>query len=163
LEDPSLLKAFNTVFKKSYKQPKQLWDKVLRVSKTAEVEEAWNTLVHMDILWPMDLDMYLASTLLDCTVLMIHRSKYGVSEGERGALSDLSLSSSLYAANYSPSHIQSKPIVMLYKDMKKESEYASYYAIVDAHDKFLYHTLAQCPKDVQLLVDYHLQHRKSPF
>lgn len=164
LEDPSFLALWMKAFNKSYKQPKQIWERCFEKTPMQQTEKLWLENMNSDMIWPMDIDLYHAAVLLDCTILLIlNRSKYGASEGDRGALSDLSMSSALYASKYQESHLYKRPLIILYKETNKDAPYATYSVVVNDQQKFLYSSLKECPKDIEKLVEYHLQHRSFTF
>lgn len=154
LEDPSLQHAFAQIFGKSYKQPKQLWERGFTRTPFPDLKRMWETIAASNTLWCSDLDLYTAAKLLNVTILVLHRSKYGVSKEnrKRGDFDDLSVSSSLYTQTYTMTHANRVPLCILYKDT--EGDHAVYHPITDQNKTFIFSSLFDCPKDIQLLVEH---------
>lgn len=161
LEDPSLNTAFGEVFGKSYKSPQKLWDRI-RKKPFTELKQIWNDITSSNTLWASDLDLYVAAKLLNITVLILHRSKYGVSKEDkkRGDFDDLSVSTSLYTKQYTKTYIEKIPLCILYKDV--DNDHAVYSPVIDENNTFLFHSLYYCPKDIRRLVDFLIENKMYP-
>lgn len=154
LEDPSIAHQWSQYFGKSFRQPKQIWDRGFAKNNRQELVQLWGTIINSGKLWPGDLDFFAAAALIDITIVILHRSKYGAAATRRGDLDDLVASSSLYTRNYSYSYIEKRPICILYKDIEKE--HATYSALTDPKGVFLFSSLFDCPTDIQKLVQHHV-------
>jgi hypothetical protein len=156
LEDPSMNHEWAQYIGKSYKQPKQLWERGFRKMSREDVKRLWDTISTSGRLWPADVDLYLAAQLMDTSILVLHRSRYGggKQDGKRGDLDDLVASASLFTRIYTKSHVQSRPMCILYKDTNKES--SVYSVLTDEQNIFLFPSLNHCPKDIRNLVEYYI-------
>jgi hypothetical protein len=163
LEDPSITHAWMNKFGKSFKTPKIIWEKGITKTSRDEVRAMWSDISSSDALWPGDLDFFVAAKLMDVSILMLHRTKYGANkknDGKRGDIDDLATSSSLYTLKYSLAHIEKRPICILYKDVEKDN-HAVYSPITNPKDVFLFSSLFDCPKDIWKLVEFHVQHHHT--
>lgn len=162
LDDPSISHAFSQVLGKSYKQSKILWERGFAKRTHGQMKQIWNDISTSNTLWASDLDLHIAAKLLDITILVLHRSKYGVSKEDRkrGDFDDLSVSTSLYTRLYTKEQVLRKPLCILYKDT--EEDHAVYIPIVDESGTFLFKSLYYCPADIRALVDFLIANRIYP-
>jgi hypothetical protein len=160
LEDPSLRSEMSRVYGKSFNTPLKVWGAISKRTRD-EAKRVWNDISVSGRLWASDLDLYTAAKLLGITVLVFHRSKYGVAKDgrKRGDLDDIIVSSSLYTRTYTKSHVAKMPICIFYKDT--EDDKAVYSPITDQKGTFLFKSLQYCPQDIHTLVDYLIDHGKS--
>lgn len=155
LEDPSMTQQWAQQFGKSLRQPKQLWDRGFAQSDRQKLASAWDAIMNSGKLWPGDIDFFAAASLIDVSIIILHRSKYGAAVTRRGDIEDLVASSTLYTRKYDFNEIQKRPICIFYKDVEKER--AIYSALTDQNGVFLFSSLFDCPTDIQKLVDHHLR------
>jgi hypothetical protein len=155
LEDPSMSHEWAQYFGKSFRQPKQIWERGFTTTPHNEIKDLWMTIAKSGKLWPADLDFYVASKLMDVTIIILHRSKYGgAAAAKRGEIEDLVASSSLYTRSYKMGDIQKKPICIFYKDLEKDR--AVYSAITDQKGVFMFSSLFDCPPDIKKLIEHHV-------
>jgi hypothetical protein len=155
LEDPSIAHEWAARFgRANLKTPKLLWDRGFAKSNRDELKTMWDAIMRSGGLWAGDLDFFVAAKLMDISIMILHRSRYGVKEAKRGELGDLATSSSLYTLKYSMSHVRSRPICILYKDT--ETDHAVYSAITDQKEVFLFSSLFDCPEDIKKLIEFHI-------
>lgn len=163
LQDPSIAKEFATKLGKSFKTIKQLWERGLSQASAENVKMMWDEILKSGRLWPGDIDFLAVARLMDVTILILHRSKYGKTGADaavvRGDVADLATSSSLYAFKYAMTHIESRPICILYKDTT--DDHAVYSPLVDQKGVFLYSSMFDCPSDIKKLVEFHITKRTS--
>lgn len=155
LEDPCIAREWSLQFGiSSLKTPKQLWERGFSKTGRDQLKAMWDDIMRSNNLWAGDIDFFAAARLIDVTIMVLHRSRYGVKEAKRGDLSDLATSSSLYTRVYTMSHIRNRPICMFYKD--NEPDHAVYSAITDQKGVFLFSSLFDCPEDIQKLIEFHI-------
>lgn len=159
--DPSMMAAWSAHFKKKY--PKgfdDLWKKELQPLGYSSRLEIWEqiALKANTILKPMEVDLYVLAFLLDISILVIHRSKYGVkAAAKRGDLEDLSVSCTFFTPKHTP--WKQRPVCMFFKEQTTTA--TSFKCIINADKQFFQH-VATIPKDImQLLEHLHQQKRVS--
>jgi len=116
----------------------------------------------------MDIDLEICSKLLNISVLVLFRTKYGSTAGKegvkRGELDDLVISSTLYACE----NTLRRPCILLYRDVDKT--YAKYSALtmttgsnnnITRGNTPLYSRADMLPSDVLNLIKYHLEQSKD--
>lgn len=155
LEDPSFAQEWAMKLGKSMKTPKQIWDRGLSKLTREDAVTMWKDIAENGRLWPADIDIFVAAKLMDVTIMVLHRSKYGAGAAKRGDIEDLATSSALYTLKYDMTHVRNRPICILYKDT--ESDHSVYSAITDQKGVFLFSSLFDCPLDIKKLVEHHIQ------
>jgi hypothetical protein len=118
-------------------------------------------------LWPMDIDLEICAKLLNITIIVLFRTRYGANGNKdavsvpdakdvvkRGDLSDLSISSTVFVPG---SHYMTRSCIMLYRESEKT--FIKYSAIVMEQDTFVIKRVDILPKVVIDLIQYHLSIR----
>jgi hypothetical protein len=158
-EDPGFLKLWNTSLNKKYKDGDDLWAHALASHTHQRRTEVWINVQRtagLANIWPMDIDLKTIAELMNISILVIYRGKYGEGTGtaKRGAVEDLYISSTFYHGN-ERSWLQ-RPCVMFYRIIEKDK--VSFSAIVNTtDDTFIHSTVSSMPKDIQELFKFHVQ------
>lgn len=158
LEDPSYFNEWNNNISKKYKTVQLFWDNFYLDSTDNEKRKIINKILDDDVLFPNDLNLISISELLNISILIIHRGKYGKYEEslKRGDIDDLVLSSTLFVAK---KNMLNRPIIILNKSNDK---YKSIYsAIIEKTDKISYNSIylqyKDIPNNVKMLIDAHMK------
>ena len=154
MNDPSLLETWNDHISKKYKTGTLLWDKYISkdVNK-AKLE--WVELSKSNKLYPMDLDLYILSKLLDIAIFLIHRSKNNKKEvAQRGGIEDLFKSSTLFVGS---KNWKNRPIIILFKE--NEEKFNTYHGVINSEMKYsdyIIPTIAYIQDDIKELIKMHI-------
>ena len=158
LEDPSYFKEWNTNIGKNYKTVQLFWDNFYTDLTDNERRKIINKILDDNNLYPNDLNLISISELLNISILIIHRGKYGKYEDtlKRGDVDDLVLSSTLFVAK---NNMQNRPIIILNKSIDKlKSIYSS---IIEKTDNVTYNSIylqyKDIPNNVKILIDAHMK------
>jgi hypothetical protein len=162
LEDPSFFKAWAQLFKRKYKDGADIWKNKLATLNTNEKIAAWKEVLtkHSAIIWPMDLDLKIVSMLMNISILVIYRGKYGegVGTGKRGNVEDLFISSTFYHGD--EKDWQKRPCIIFYRSIDKEK--VTFSPIIHTEsDTFIHPSVSSMPKDIQQLLEYHFEKENS--
>ena len=158
LEDPSYFKEWNTNIGKNYKTVQLFWDNFYMDTTDNERRKIINKILDDDNLYPNDLNLISISELLNISILIIHRGKYGKYEDnlKRGDIDDLVLSSTLFVAK---NNMENRPIIILNKSIDKFK--SIYYSIIQKTDNITYNSIylqyKDIPNNVKILIDAHMK------
>ncbi len=154
LQDTSYFNNWLAVVNKKYPTVQTFWDNVY-VNLSIDQRRAYCTkILDSGNLYPNNLHFKSISKLLNVSVLILHRGKYGkfdVTENARGGLIDLILSSTLFPAS---NNMQSRPLLIFNKI--NEKQYSAYYLVVDKDKNNIYMKYADVPNNIKMLVDEHM-------
>jgi hypothetical protein len=155
-EDPSLYNLYETHYRK-FKDAEVLWNKVLKTQTYNDRTSILNKIVSESELWPMDIDIYNISKLLNINILMIHRKKTSKDEDvkKRGDLEDQFVSSSLTLA---PNNWKDQVLLIIYKD-KVIDNHNVYYMVTS--DNILLFEMRTLPEDIKELIRFHIKNKKD--
>lgn len=162
MEDASLLKEWNTAFGKKFIDGKQLMQKAytpLFTKDASKIVSMWKAIVERDELWFSDIDLYAFTTIVPCTIMVLHRSRYGEGNKKRGDITDLGASSTFYAKDYTQKYVSTKPLIILWKE--ETDDHSVYHPIVDAQGTMLHKSVIVSPKDIRELIEYHIEHKTN--
>lgn len=163
MEDPSMFQHWCDAFGRKYSDGKQLMTKAYIPKSTKEHQpelmRMWASIHNKGTLWISDLDLYIFSKLVPCSILVLHRARYGEGNKKRGDITDLGVSSTFYTHDYSNDAVSMKPLVILYKTL--QDDYAEYVPVVDSDGTFIHKSLLMSPKDVRELVSYHIENKTN--
>jgi len=158
LEDPSYFNEWNNNIGKKFKTVQLFWDNYYTDLSDNEKRKIINKILDDDKLYPNDLNLISISELLNISILVIHRGKYGKYDDslKRGDIDDLVLSSTLFVAK---KNMLNRPIIILNKSYDKFK--AVYYSIIEKTDKITYNSIylqyKDIPNNVKLLIDAHMK------
>jgi hypothetical protein len=154
LQDTSYFNNWLAVVNKKYPTVQTFWDNVY-TDLSIEQRRAYCTkILDSGKLYPNNLHFKAMSKLLNVSILILHRGKYGkfdVTQNARGGIMDLILSSTLYPAS---NNMQSRPLLIFNK--LNEKQYSGYYLIVDKDKNNIYMKYADVPNNIKILVDAHM-------
>lgn len=157
LSDPYYFNSWKNQINKICKTPQMFWEKYYSKFTEQQRYEYLKKILEQEIKYPNDLQILSISELLNISILVLHRAKYGNKEADdaRGDIKDFKTSSTLYPAN---SNITQRPVILLHRDIDKKFEYTKYYIVVDNRNphkiNFKYDDL---PKEIKLLIDFHMR------
>jgi len=156
LEDPSLVKAWANTFNKKYKDGADIWNTKLNGLSKKERTEVWIEVLQKQKanIWPTDLDFKIIAELMNISILVIYRGKYGegtAAAAKRGAVEDLYISSTFYHGM--DWHI--RPCVIFYRTIEKDKLIFST-VVYSIDDTFIHMTIDSMPKDVRSLLEFHI-------
>ncbi len=174
LDDPSLLRAWNTVLHKTYTTSKKMWENSLSSMSFENRHEKWTTIinnVNYVNMYYANIDMLHAASLLDCTFFIIlHRAvdreqseliEELPAEKPRGSTTDRITSSMIFAPKYDWEYVKTKPIVFLYSTPLEEGgkkKGLSYHPMIYKNNTMIFSRLGDAPQDIQHMVNAHIQH-----
>jgi hypothetical protein len=157
-EDPALLKVWLLTLNKKYKDGSDMWNNKLNTYNSRELVALWKDVLtsHSDKMWPMELDFKIVVTLMNISILIIYRSKYGegVVTEKRGNIEDLYISSTFYHG--SEKDLRKRPCIIFYKVLEKDKVVFSP-IIHTTNDVFIHKTVDSMPEDIQELLEYHIK------
>jgi hypothetical protein len=163
LEDPSFFNEYKKITK-SFKTV-QLFLEYYNKTTKEERKKKLTDIISKDNLYPNDLYLLCITRLLNISILVIHRGKYGKSNKdiERGGIDDLKISSSLYTA---PNNMNNRPLLIFNKLLDKTK---SIYNIVleknentnglDIKNKYInsiYMQYKDIPDNIKILIEAHM-------
>ena len=158
LQDPSYYGQWMSEINRKIGTVQVFWDTVYaHMSDDTKIKHISNIL-NSGKLYPNDLHMVSISELLNVSILMIHRGKYGKFDtGQaRGELDDLKVSSTLYAAK---KNMGSRPLLIFHKNYEKT--HTTYNLVVEKNKSqdasVLYLKYDDVPYNVKILADAHLK------
>jgi hypothetical protein len=157
--DPSMMAAWSAHFKKKY--PKgfdELWAKELQNMGYTSRLEIWEKIALSadSNLKPMEIDLYVLASLLGVSILVIHRSKYGVkAAARRGDLEDLSVSCTFFTPKHGS--WKERPVCMFFKE--QTTTVTDFKCIIDSEKCFI-QNVATIPRDIMQVLE-HLNDKKN--
>ena len=169
LDDPSLVKAWAATFNKKYKDSESIWNNKLNGLGNKERIVAWMEVIEKQgaTIWPTDLDFKIIAELMNISILVIYRGKYGegaAQAAKRGGLEDLYLSSTFYrgtnAGAGAGADWHMRPCIMFYRTIDKDKIVFST-LVHSPDDTFIHMTVNTMPKDIQDLFEYHVKKHKK--
>jgi hypothetical protein len=162
MEDPSMLQHWCDAFGRKYADGKQLMTKAYPTAtqeNKAKLLQMWIGIHQKGTLWTSDLDLYVFAKMVPCSILVLHRARYGEATKKRGVIEDLGVSSTFYSKEYTQEYVSTKPLVILYKTL--EEDHAEYVPILDSQNTFIQKSLLMSPKDVRDLVSFHIENKTN--
>jgi hypothetical protein len=155
-EDPAFIRAW--VQKRKYKDADDIWKTKLEKTTPKELISQWQEIFTTcsNEIWPMDIDFKITAELMNISILVIYRGKYGEGKdaGKRGDIDDLAISSTFYHAD--DKKWNKRPCVIFYRTLEKDRIVFSPIVHND-DDIFIHRTTESMPKDIQDLLKYHLE------
>lgn len=166
IEEPSVFHAWCEYFGKKFKTPKLLWESELSKYDSFVRVQKWKDLLALKStqIWPMDIDLEICAKLLNITIIVLFRTRYGANGNKdavkvpdandavkRGDLSDLSISSTVFVPC---TQYMARPCIMLYRESEKT--FIKYSAIVMEPETFVIKRVDTLPKVVIDLIQFHL-------
>jgi hypothetical protein len=158
LEDPSYFNEWNNNIGKKFKTIQLFWDNFYTDLSDNEKRKIINKILDDDKLYPNDLNLISISELLNISILVIHRGKYGKYDDslKRGEIDDLVLSSTLFVAK---KNMLNRPILILNKTYDKYK--SVYYSIIEKTDSITYNSIylqyKDIPNNVKVLIHAHMK------
>jgi hypothetical protein len=159
LEDPSFFNEYKKVTKQ-YKTVQIFLDTYYNNASKEERKKKLTEIINKNELYPNDLYLICITKLLNISILVIHRGKYGKSnkDVERGGIDDLKISSSLYVA---PNNMKKRPLLIFNKLLDKTK--SIYNIVLEKNEKdnkysnSIYMQYENVPENVKILVEAHLR------
>jgi hypothetical protein len=155
LNDASFMKEYIAKLnkKKVYKTTQIFLDSYFNKAPEEEKVAIINAILDDNKIYPNDINLLSITELLNVSILLIHRVKYGeTDEGiKRGDIKDLIISSTFMSAK---NNMEERPLIILGKEYDKN--FITYHAITEAN-KNIYLQLKDAPTDVKVLIDAHLK------
>jgi hypothetical protein len=153
--DPSFMKEYvsvGKVEKKAYTTLRIFLDNYYKNTPEKDKAEIINTILSDNKIYPNDINLLTITELLNVSILLIHRAKYGIVEKKvaRGDIEDLIISSTFMPAQ---NNIYERPLIILGKENDKK--FTSYHAITEAN-KNIYIQLEDAPEDIKILIRAHI-------
>ena len=144
--------------KRKYKDADDIWKTKLEKTTPKELITQWQEIftTRPNELWPMDIDFKITAELMNISILVIYRGKYGEGKdaGKRGDIDDLAISSTFYYAD--EKKLGKRPCVLFYRTLEKDRIVFSPIVHNDTNI-FIHRTTESMPKDIQDLIKYHLE------
>lgn len=155
LNDPSFMNEYIAKLnkKKTYKTTQIFLDTYFNKAPEEEKVSIINAILDDNKIYPNDINLLSITELLNISILLIHRVKYGeTDEGiKRGSIKDLLISSTFMPAQ---NNIYERPLIILGKEYEKK--FISYHAITEVN-KNIYLELKEAPMDVITLIEAHMK------
>jgi len=156
--DPSIYNEYITsmnILNKTNKKFKTTYiflDTYFNKSSLIDRKNILTNMINRNKLYPNDIDLLSISELLNISILIIHRAKYGETEDgiKRGEIDDLISSSTFFSAKQ---NIMFSPLIILGKEYDKT--HSSYYAITEKN-KNIYIRLKDASTSIKMLVENHM-------
>jgi hypothetical protein len=153
LQDQSYFNQWQQAVRRKFSTVQLFWDNMY--SRLTNSQRQKYLSVVLEEIYPNDLFVLCISKLLNISILLIHRGKYGkfdTNETARGGISDLIISSTLYPAE---TNLGNRPLIILNK--VNEKRFTAYYLVVDNVLKQIYMKYNELPNNVKMLTDSQLQ------
>lgn len=155
LSDASFMKEYIVKLnkKKAYKTTQIFLDTYFNKAPEQEKARIINAILDDNKIYPNDINLLSITELLNISILLIHRVKYGETDTtiRRGDLQDLIISSTFMPAK---NNMMDRPLIILGKEYDKD--FISYHAITEA-DKNIYFQLKDSPTDIKVLIEAHMK------
>jgi hypothetical protein len=155
--DSSLFNAWNKYMGKKYKTPAEMLK-----AKFDIIKKSWPDLLttHGDLIYPMDIDLDIYAQMLNISILVLFRTKYGVAKDieedyKRGNIEDLVTSSRLFTGE-SADYLE-RPCIILYREKEPKVPYLKYSVLLNTNEKVstsvlynkcLYTSVNEMPEDL---------------
>lgn len=145
------MNLYNKTKTKNYKIPQLFWDNCYKHIDIKDKKIIMDNVLKDNKFFPNDINLLTITELINISILIIHRAKYGQSSGDvkRGEIEDLILSSTLIPAK---SNFDNRPFIILSKEFDKNN--CCYYSVTE-NDKNIYIQYKDVPNDIKALVDAH--------
>lgn len=157
LQDPQYFAKWMSKAGKKYGSVQQLWDNYYKDLSQNDRKRLTTNIIDSGLHYANDLDIMSISELLNISILLIHRGKYGkfdVSQ-TRGELDDLKVSSTLFPAKQ---NMNERPLLIFHKNYEKNN--IVYNIIVDKNIpnvvNALYLKYEDVPANIKILTNAHL-------
>jgi hypothetical protein len=156
LQDPWYFKKWMQKVDKKFGSVQQFWENYY-VNLQPQERKRLTSSILQETRYVNDLDIIAISELLNISILLIHRGKYGKFDASqvRGELDDLKVSSTLFAAKR---NMNARPLLIFHKTYEKNN--ITYNIIVDKNIKKSYEALYlkydDVPHNIKILTDAHL-------
>lgn len=161
--DSSLFHTWNIYLHKKYKTPAEM----LKTNYTT-IKNEWNTVVqlHNDIIYPMDIDLNSCAQMLNITILVLFRTKYGTTKEveeiyKRGDLEDLITSANLFSPTTANDMYLERPCIVLYREKEPKVPFIKYSVLLNTsekvdksaiYEKCFYTNINSMPEDIIALI-----------
>lgn len=164
LEDPSFFNEYKKVTK-SYKTVQIFLDTYYNNASKEERKKKLTEIINKNELYPNDLYLICITKLLNISILVIHRGKYGKSnkDVERGGIDDLKISSSLYVA---PNNMSNRPLLIfnklldktksIYNIVLEKNENTNGLDIKNKYTNSIYMQYKDIPDNIKILIEAHM-------
>ena len=156
LQDHSMFHNWQIAVKKTVSTVHVFWDSIYS-KLTSEVRlEYMKKILNSGKLYPNDLHILSICDLLNVSILVIQRGKYGKYDAfdNRGGNADLVISSSFFPATH---NMESRPVIILNKISDKKNLYYAYYIVVDKNaPESIYLKYNDSPDYIKNLISAHL-------
>jgi hypothetical protein len=155
LEDPSYFKEWENVINKKYNTIQLFWNSFYEKLSEDKRSEYISKILKSNNLHTNDLNMLSISEILNISILLIHRGKYGNFETNaeaRGDMEDFRISSTFYPAI---SNINIRPLIIFLKTHDKDKQI--YSLILDKTVNELFMKYNDVPEYIKMLTEAHLQ------
>jgi len=153
LKDKSYFYEWQEVIKKRFKTVNLFLDNFYIDLPDEKRKEYISQILDKNSLYPNDFYLDSISKLLNISIFVIHRSKYGTSNvgDNRKGMEDLDKSSSFFSSR---SNIEERPFILMYKIDDAVHNYTNYFLIVnvDKPDEF-YVKYADLHENIRNLVE----------
>lgn len=159
--DSSLFHAWNIYLGKKYKTPSDMVKSSYNIIKTD-----WLKVVqlHNDLVYPMDTDLDTCAQMLNISILVLFRTKYGTTKDieeqyKRGDIEDLVTSANLFTGG--TNDYLERPCIILYREKEPKVPFITYSVLVNVSDKVnstalinkcLYTSVNEIPEDIVRLI-----------
>lgn len=158
LDDPSYFNEWNKQIGKKYKTIQLFYTNYYSETTPSEHKECFKNIIKLDKLYPNDIHLLSISELLNVSILIIHRGKYGKSDSKivRGDIDDLILSSTFFK---SPDNMDERPLIIL---SRTNDNFKSIYSLIientdNINQNTIYMKYKETPLNVKYLIEKHLE------
>jgi hypothetical protein len=155
--DSSLFHAWNKYMGKKYKTPTEMLK-----AKFDTIKTSWVKLLstHGNLIYPMDLDLDICAQMLNISILVLFRTKYGAAKDveedyKRGNIEDLVTSAKLFTGT-SADYLE-RPCIILYREKEPKVPYIKFSVLLNTstnvsasvlYNKCLYTSVSEMPEDL---------------
>lgn len=151
-QDKSYFNEWLKVLNKRYKTPHILWDYFVKLSNSNKRSYV-TQIVDSGVLFPNDFHLKSISSMLNISILVIHRTPYRTSDFTeiKGSNDDLASSSTFFGAL---SNFESKPLIILNKVDSKDQTHTCYYLVTNnSMSNNFYLKYSDAPEGVRIVVE----------
>ena len=158
--ESSLFNAWNVYLNKKYKTAAEMMKSNYNIIRTE-----WSKLVQLNnnLIYPMDIDLDTCAQLLNISILVLFRTKYGTTKEieeqyKRGDIEDLVTSANLFTGG---NDYLDRPCIILYREKEPKVPFIKYSVLLNTNEKVsdsvlynkcLYSSVNDMPEDLVALV-----------
>lgn len=156
LQDLSMFHSWLQAVNKTVSTVQVFWDSIYSKLSSDARFEYMKKILDKDSFYPNDLHILSISELLNLSIIVIQRGKYGKfdSSDNRGGNADLVVSSSFFPASH---NMESRPVIILNKISDKKGMYSAYHIVVDKNaPQNIYLKYNDTPDYIKTLISAHL-------